>query len=622
MKRWLSVSLLLVLGFSGCSQKQNPSNLKQNYGRPEHLSFLNVLHAQFPSHFSLRALQRLVRLGKINEASNYVNKALAISPQCAALHIAQGFIWEARAFCGEPNALKMAAVAYQAAITSDPRCASAHYLLGKQMFSQGNLPLAQKYFAQAVIIRPNDDKFHYMLACASYRTKDIKTAYCAMKKALALESKNPLYCRTAAIIFAAAGAAKEANQALDHYKKICGTSRKNDIGYVSNRVAYWNNIHANPKVFLMADETTAAPAASEQAAPGPAPEEPKDEDYPGVIFDGYILLVNRDDGQNKGNNVFNAYDDYNKVLNPLAVVLGGSTEAAANPTALVWTGKLTGEGQGSSVKEGTVSGGSFNYNITPVTLNYALNIANSSKSIATYSSRPSLSTLLGKPASIFSGNLIYAAPSGGSTISIDAGDKMDITVKDIAEDGLITLDVSMTSSAPVGQNGSNTLSLSALDKSLSDQLIQVNSSKITTTVRAYPGQTILIGGIKNIVRKTQDSRFPFLGSIPILQYFFSNVDSIEQEVTIAYLLTARLSGGAKHRYQTKNAHQNVFNQLHAADSKTFSFCATPTFVVIMKHLAKSPICSDFQSGDISVFPENHSESLSDRIEQLSNFLYF
>jgi hypothetical protein len=165
--------------------------------------------------------------------------------------------------------------------------------------------------------------------------------------------------------------------------------------------------------------------------------------------------------------------------------------------------------------------------------------------------------------------------------------------------------------------------LASFKKSLNNQLVQVNSSKITTTVKAYPGQTIMIGGIKNVTRKLQDSRFPFLGSIPILQYFFSNVSTLEQEVTIMYLLTARLSGSAQARYQKLNAQRStVFNELHAADSKTFSFCTTPTFGLIMKHLAKSSLCSNFQSGDISIDQDNHSGSLNDRLEQLTNFLYF
>lgn len=611
MKRW-SLLTVLTLFVSGCSQKSPKQSLPKSHG-PENLMFLKDLHSQFPSHFSLPILLHFVKQGKLTEAGNYVNKALQISPDCAALHIAQGFIWEAKSLCGEPSAAKMATVAYQAALTADPSKPAAHYLLGQQALAQGDAFVAQRHFAQTVIMRPNEPKFLYVLACASYRNGDIKTAYCSMKKALALDPKNPLYQRTAAIIFAAAGKFQETKVALEGYRQFLGQKNKGDLKYVSQRIDYWKGIHENPKVSLMV-----RPEDEEDKDQ----KEEKKEDLPSVILDGYILLVSQGDTTQKGNNVFNAYDQVKSVLNPLSLVLGGSSSNTAGNKPLFWWGKSSKSVGGKINADGKLTGHTFNYNITPVSLNYALNIANASYSVATYSSRPTISTLLGKPASFFGGIMIQTAPSGGSLITIDAGDKLEVTPKEIAEDGLITLDISMTSADPVGQGSSNVLSQNALGQGLSNQLVQVNSSVISTIVKAYPGQTIVVGGLKTVTRKVTDTRFPLLGSIPIVQYFFSSVQNQLTEATIMYLLTVRLGGQSQRAYAQKPNTNEVFNQLHEVDPQGFSFCGTPTLGLILKHLAKTSLFSDFQSGDVTVIPDVHKDSLLNRLEQLTSFLYF
>jgi type II secretory pathway component GspD/PulD (secretin) len=229
---------------------------------------------------------------------------------------------------------------------------------------------------------------------------------------------------------------------------------------------------------------------------------------------------------------------------------------------------------------------------------------------------------LGKPASFFAGSMIQTAPTGGSLVTIDAGDKLEVTPVSLADDGLVTLDITMTSAELAGQSSSSILSQNALGQGLSNQLIQVNSSKVSTIIKAYPGQTIMLGGLKTTTRKNTDSRFPLLGNIPILQYFFSSVQNQVTEATIIYLLTVRLGGQSKKAYMRKAPIQNVFSQLHAADPKAFSFCATPTMGLILKHLAKTSLFSDFQSGDVTVVPDTYMNSLPDRLEQLTSFLYF
>ncbi len=611
MKRWYLANILCLIT-AGCSQKSEKVVSKKSLMYSEKMYFLKDLHSQFPSSFSLALLLRFIQKNQISEASDYINKTLENHPNCAALHIAQGFIWEARALLGESNAGKMATVAYQAALTAERSNPAAHYLLGQQYLSQGDAFMAQRHFAQGVMMRPDEHKLLYVLACASYRNGDIKTAYCSIKKALSLCSKNPLYYRTASVIYAASGHFQDSQVAFDCYAKLAGKASKGDLQHISNRIQYWKGLHANTKISRMADDDAAKKEGKDA--------EKKEDDIPSIILSGYILLVNQSNNQQKGNNLFSAYDQVKNVTNPLSVVLGGTTANATGKAPLFWWGREQTRALGTP--SATLKGHTFNYNITPSALNYALNIANASRSIATYSSRPTISTLMGKPAAFFAGSIIQAAPAGGSLVTIDAGDKLEVKPINIADDGLITLDITMTSSAAVGDGGSRVLSQSALSQGLGNQLVQVNSSKISTIVKVYAGQTIIVGGLKTVVKKVADSRFPVLGNIPILQYFFSAVNNSNSEATILYLLSVQLGGQAKTAYMKTPDQNEVFKELHMADPSGFTYSGPSTYALILKHLGRSSLVNGCQSGDAFVISESQSEPLSERLSNLSSFFYF
>jgi tetratricopeptide (TPR) repeat protein len=611
MKRWYWANILCLIA-AGCSQKSEKAVSKRSLMYTEKMSFLKDLHSQFPSSFSLALLLSFIQKNQLSEASGYINKTLENYPNCAALHIAQGFIWEARALLGESNAGKMATVAYQAALTADQSNPAAHYLLGQQYLSQGDAFMAQRHFAQGVMMRPDEHKLLYVLACASYRNGDIRTAYCSIKKALSLCSKNPLYYRTASMIYAASGHFQDSQVAFDCYAKLTGKASKGDLQHIKNRIEYWKGLHANTKITRMADD--------DQSKKDDKSGEKKDDELPSIILNGYILLVNQSNNQQKGNNVFNAYDQVKNVTAPLSVVLGGSTANSTGNKPLFWWGRQ--QASDFSKASATLKGHTFNYNITPSALNYALNIANASRSIATYSARPTISTLMGKPAAFFAGSIIQAAPAGGSLVTIDAGDKLEVKPINITEDGLITLDITMTSAAAVGDGGTRVLSQAALSQGLNNQLVQVNSSKISTIVKVYAGQTIVVGGLKTIVKKVADSRFPVLGSIPILQYFFSAVNNNTSEATILYLLSVQLGGQAKTAYTRIPDQSEVFKELHKADPSGFTYSGPSTYALILKHLGKMSLVNGFQSGDALVIPESQLEPLSDRLSNLSSFFYF
>lgn len=61
-----------------------------------------------------------------------------------------------------------------------------------------------------------------------------------------------------------------------------------------------------------------------------------------------------------------------------------------------------------------------------------------------------------------------------------------------------------------------------------------------TTVRVKDGETIIISGLKNTRTEVSVSKFPLLGDIPILGYFFKNTTKREAEDEFVIIITPRL----------------------------------------------------------------------------------
>jgi len=172
----------------------------------------------------------------------------------------------------------------------------------------------------------------------------------------------------------------------------------------------------------------------------------------------------------------------------------------------------------------------------------------------------------------------------------------------------------MSASSPIGIGPtSSTLSLT-------QQLIQVATSKIATTIKAYPGQTIVIGGLKNIIKRKRESGVPLLRRLPIVQWFFSSYNEQQLSSHIFYLITPRLSGfGDQNSYREDGGGQTsaVFKTLRRSDAKAFCVTFQPTLPLILKRLRGSSLVTSFRSQDFDMNSISVQESLASRLKMLA-----
>ncbi len=131
--------------------------------------------------------------------------------------------------------------------------------------------------------------------------------------------------------------------------------------------------------------------------------------------------------------------------------------------------------------------------------------------------------------------------SGASTTTVseevtfvDVGIKFSI-IPTINEDGYITMKVKPEISSVIGN----------LTTAMNNLIPIIDTSSAETTVIAKDGATIMIGGLGR-EEKTEDSKqVPFLGSIPLLGFFFRSSSQKVERVELMIILTPIIFEGDK-----------------------------------------------------------------------------
>lgn len=611
----------LALMLSACNK--NISCSEKNKARDENknpLAFLHHLKNRLPQHFSMAQLKEYIHEGDLKTASRYVNLAIKTSVTNPALHVINGFIYEEMLRAGDSSCAHLAGVAYRTAHDLDPSHWLYAYLVGSYELRERHYDKAQEYLANALLLRPEHEDTLYALACASYYLHDIPVALNSIQKAVACNPNSPSLQRSAAIIFAAAGKFEKANQALACYSTLSGKTCCADVERVRSRIEDWKTTHQQAKCYRVDNQVI--DYGTGEKAPDDAQVLAKS---PTVVLDCYLLQVLESTKAAKGNNIFNATDQMG-ALNPLTVVLGGSggigqpASDALFGTSNTRQSAAAADGSGQKNVRVTSWTQTFNYSISPSNLTYSLNIANAADSVVEFSARPSISTLVGEPepARFLNADIVVGTPQGGSQLSVDAGVKLECKPVKIASDGCITLAITITVSELNGYN---------VAQGIGDQLISVSKAKASTTLQVFPGQTIMVAGIKVDTRVLDDSGVPLLRSLPFVQYFFSNVRTSSVNRSLVYLLTPRLGGGeatqCKSSSSLSSGPSSVAKKLHKGGLELGRCEEYSVLYYILKYFEQSPLFADFRSGDITPpFWGYENVSLPQKLNQLSSFLYF
>ena len=582
MERLYPIITVILLGIcvAGCTDpKLNIDN-----------AVIRKLAPTLPNFFSMERFMKILNQEGVNSASVYVNKALQFASKNAALHFLNGFLYEEMERMGDKGKDALAGVAYKAAYNLDPSNALGCYLYGSYKLKLGQYAEAQQFLTYSHMLNPKSVDTLYGLAYSSYYLRDLPVALSSIKKAIMLNPRIPAIQRAAAIIYSASGQKVKAFQALSCYGQQVGV---NSAAYckVKERVEQWLDISE----LARAKNSKSTPVAEANVS--------QESNEPESLFiDCYIVFIQEETHTLQGNNFLeqlsiNVGDRQN--------ALGAVERGLARATETNQTFPVTGSWKKS-----------FAFSVDLNSATYSLNIANAQQRCVNLVARPTLTTIVSKPAT-FEDGLVYAAATegsnGGALINIPTGINISITPRRITQSDEVIMDVALSASTFSAAPDAN--------MSISNQLIERTIGSVTSTVKVLIGQTIVIAGSNEITSSSNQNETPFLGSIPVIQYFFKQKSVNQNRRNILYLVTVRRSIEKK----PKSSSLLTPSQAQKLLKRTgfWALGEYTTLFYILQFLERSPMFADFRSGDLAE-PVNafYIMNLEEKLSNLARFLYF
>jgi tetratricopeptide (TPR) repeat protein len=560
------------MALTGCQKKDAYNQLKAQKDLSGHFSF--------PEGFSNNHFEYLIKKGKVKQASLYVNKALSKDIHNPALHILNGLVYERLRKVDPYLSKDLPYIAYRTAKTLDSTLWLPHQLLGQASMQNKRYQEAQDHFVNAVILKKDLSSF-YGLACASYAVCDLGSAKLAVDSGLRISPKDEKMLRAGVLVYAALNQMEKSKELLETYKQLSG--RKEDM--LCNRVLSWEGAYQEGRVC-----TVAMDAAQEQP-----PVESAEKKEPSVVVDAHLAFHDTLYYERKGQNLL-----LNDVSNPLMVTLGA--------------GVLSQSG-GLGSQESPNWGQTTAYNISMGAITYSMNIANTNTRTLEVYYRPSIETTLQKPSFIFSGVMINAAPQGGQVVKLDLGEKLELTVNKVTDDGDIEMYL-MMSLAELKESEDRT-------KSLDSQTLSISQLKLSTTVSSYSGQTSVLGGLTWERAGNEKQGIPFIGSLPFLQYFSSFRRNAWDRVKVYCFVTPRLVGEKKVEAMPKFSKCLSENYKRLIENGIKEDEGSKRLSDILYHLNASILLSHYRSDDLVYRPfQERNVSILRNVHRLKTFLYF
>jgi tetratricopeptide (TPR) repeat protein len=494
-----------------------------------------------------------------------------------------GLLYEARNCEERKEYHELVELAYRTAMDLDPTLWIAYYLRGMNAIRRLDYQKAQQFLTEAYIHKPNHADTVYALAYASYYAYDVPLAMTFIAKALELKPKEPAWIRAAAVIYAAAGQHAKAKEYMQRYQDIAGKRYGNDVVALRQRLDQWSRAYQRVEMTEGAgirgeEQDVVKGKVSPEAEPA-GPEGPLS-----VVFDAAIIQSTISNDESQGQNIFEK----------LAVSLGGSVDNGdGGLPSPQWSYRR------SSSNDRTLLTNNLAYGISAIALTYSLNMLNSTRVTAEVSSNVTLSTTVGRTAYFVQGNQYTGATTGnltGATIaSVDAGVKIEITALSVSEEGEVIVTLTVT--------GSDFVVKPNPSQGISNQMVQLDRAKVTTTVKAMLGQTIVVGGIHTRQNTSNKTGMPLLDWIPGVKLLTSQRQNMERKFTALFVLTPRIGSPSPVDATVTNAPGN-----NTTDNKNkqrlqamgFALGPNPTVAAsIIQELNKKGLWDQFRCGDLA-----------------------
>ena len=600
--------VVIVASLSGCAQtsqydRVSPDDLKSAEGLTS--------KARMDAEEGIN----LLKTGNFEEAPNKFNAALKLDVTNSSLQFMNGLAYHLRALQGDSSFYPLAEQGYQLAVQFDNTNWMAHYYAGLLRMEQRNFIGAQENFSEALLYREGDPDILYNMAATSYYDQDPLTAAAVLEQARIIDPENPNVLQALSVVMAALGNDSKANTYVNRFSKVTSNVRKTD--FLKTRLASWKGVYNraggrgavpndNGGYIQLAQLTNDGMGGSTDSEYNPNdssydnnPEQVEviDDPYKMAIVDVVIIRTEEDISSSKGVNL----------LSGLQLQFGSN--------------KINTK---SNTNDDSERSSSITREINIPSINYSLNIANTGNARNEILARPTLVALANEQSEFFSGVEVDAAAVGGnngegSAISVqkEIGVKLAL-LPEFLDDGRIKLNITAERTFLTTPNTSSITF---------DLRIDTSKTMVSANVVMNFGETLILSGLSEKETERTRSGVPFLQDIPILQYFFSNRTTRDFQKSVLILLTPRppsytyqSSDQRKTSLSKMNKSQRALSELQARYSDWFK--PYPNWASVFHHMQDNTLYREFRTGDVTMERWANMETITLRLKQALEFLYY
>lgn len=643
-------------------QEQGPTSTNMANHQMADLTLAQMLNAERKSDEDKKIVEgmKAMMAGDLQLASKNFNSLLIDDPLNVQVHALNALTYHLMAKDGDVAKMTLAQAGFEQVLKIDPSHTLASLQLGRIAAGKKDYVKAQEFFSHVLLLDSGHTDAQFELASASYNLGDLKTAAMSIDRVMIAQPDKARNVRAAALIYAALGKKEQAQLYLAKYSTLpIGQRHKK---HLEKRVQDWEDLHNSGRLVAQADPATAPAATADPAAAAPAeteapagapaeiaPEpvaaapaptvtpvaeapEPEQEDQvvikdfqeDMIVVDAVIMRVSETGTTQKGNNIMDNFTmslspfNYYKARNTSAPIASGpifptnnkGVSDAGVPSVTSGAGEALQGSMSSLITQGLSFG----------TINYSLNIANSTDSYIEIIGRPTLTATVGKPADFFSGTNKHIALSGqfgGNITETPIGTELIVTPVEY-KDGFITLDVELKGSSITKVAGSI---IAAQSTAVEFDILKDN---IKTTVKVKAGETVMLAGITQRELITSKSGVPILQSIPGIQYLFSREESTSDRKSVMYLLTPRSYNRTiteTKRFFSRGEEYGKRPRLDELETRHKDwYDPSVNNTLILQHLA--PIYDEFRTGDLHDMKWGHKDDVNEQLTSIATFLWY
>jgi len=677
--RRCGLAAVLATLLAGCAGSALLPSGAEDHGNPGlRLTAIELLNRQTPiTEPTRRALEALSR-GQFSSANQHFSLALGRDSRNAALHAMNALTYHLRVRQGERDLLELAETGYLVSLEQRRDFLPSALQLTRLYLENGRFEEAKRAAIYALDLEPDSDEALQLLAAAAYYDGDVELSLWAIEEARSLKPADRRLATMRPLIYGAAGLDDEARRALQD-TAAAGLLDDRRQARLQRRLDQWRGLYQE------AQATDQAPASS-SGVPAAAPrgDVTSTPAAPVNPLQQYLTPANSAasrgaDGQSRPDGPYDyAWWDCQQQLNTSVTgssfssgssysSYGYGSSSADETTALpalpapcrgrplprmamfdavmLRTDDVRSSGYGVNLLDNLTGFLSLsvskekNWGTSPTTIEntlnrglglgtgpsgvlaYSLNIANAADERAEILARPSLLALDRQAAQFFSGSTVSVAlvsnEGGGNLQDKPVGVSLSVTPTFIDDDSMLV------SVKAVRSFFEETAATATFQES-----VQTSRNMVTANVRLRFNETLILSGLSEREITSMNSRTPFLGELPGLQYLFSRRDSQDFTRSVIIMLTPRRVASLNETLaglDTAAASEAGRNPALVREMRRKALAELggiwPNLSVTLRHMDRNRLFRAVRSGDLEMEDWERPDRIESLLTDLVGLLY-